>query len=102
MDLNNECITRTPNCGQGFNNRADHWTDGSGHSKKGLLLASLYDAGQYAERVAMKLDFVATALRRQFISYDSATSCSQISVCSTTFFERNFPMRRFDDRLTIK
>jgi hypothetical protein len=74
MDLNNECITRTPNCGQGFNNRADHWTDGSGHSKTGLLLASLYDAGQYAERVAMKLDFVATALRRQFISYDSATS----------------------------
>jgi hypothetical protein len=42
--------------------------------KTDLLLASLYDAGQYAEHVAMKLDFVATALRRQFISYDSATS----------------------------
>jgi len=40
--------------------------------KADLLLASLYDAGQYAERVAMKLDFVATVLRRQFISYDSA------------------------------
>jgi hypothetical protein len=37
-----------------------------------LLLATLYDAGQNAERVAMKLDFVATMLRRQFISYDSA------------------------------
>jgi hypothetical protein len=42
--------------------------------KTDLLLASLYDAGQYAERVAMKLDFVATALCRQFIFYDSATS----------------------------
>ena len=40
--------------------------------KADLLLASLYDAGQDAERVAMKLDCVATALRRQFISYDSA------------------------------
>jgi hypothetical protein len=37
-----------------------------------LLLHSLYDAGQYAERVATKLEIVATALRRQFISYDSA------------------------------
>jgi hypothetical protein len=32
-ELQDECITRTLNCGQGFNNRADHWTDGSGHSK---------------------------------------------------------------------
>jgi hypothetical protein len=40
--------------------------------KADLLLASLYDAGQDAERVAMKLDYVATALRRQFISYSSA------------------------------
>jgi hypothetical protein len=39
-----------------------------------LLLASLYDAAQNAERVAMKLDFVATALRRQLISYDSAVN----------------------------
>ena len=30
-----------------------------------LLLHSLYDAGQYAERVATKLEIVATALRRQ-------------------------------------
>ncbi|HMF07335.1 MAG TPA: hypothetical protein VKE72_10035 [Methylocella sp.] len=37
-----------------------------------LLLSSLYDAAQYAECVAMKLDCVATALRRRFISYDSA------------------------------
>jgi hypothetical protein len=37
-----------------------------------LLLASLFDAGLHAERVAMKLDCVATALRRQLISYDSA------------------------------
>jgi hypothetical protein len=37
-----------------------------------LLLSSLYDASQRAERVSMKLDCVATALRRQFISYDSA------------------------------
>src|SRR5215472_9519933 len=35
--------------------------------KADLLLASLYDAGLDAERVAMKLDCVATALRRQFI-----------------------------------
>jgi len=40
--------------------------------KADLLLCSLYDAGQYAERVAMKLDCVATALRRQCISYESA------------------------------
>jgi hypothetical protein len=40
--------------------------------KADLLLTSLYDAGLYAERVTMKLDCVATALRRQFISYDSA------------------------------
>ena len=40
--------------------------------KTDLLLSSLYDAGQDAERVAMKLDYVATALRRQFITYDSA------------------------------
>jgi hypothetical protein len=36
-----------------------------------LLLTSLYEAGLYAERVAMKLDCIATGLRRQFISYDS-------------------------------
>jgi hypothetical protein len=40
--------------------------------KADLLLASLYEAGLQAEHVAMKLDCVATALRRQFISYDSA------------------------------
>lgn len=40
--------------------------------KADLLLAALYDAGLYAELVAMKLDCVATALRRQFISYDPA------------------------------
>jgi hypothetical protein len=40
--------------------------------KADLLLASLYDASLCAERVAMKLDCVATALRRQFISYNSA------------------------------
>jgi hypothetical protein len=40
--------------------------------KADLLLASLYDASLYAERITMKLDCVATALRRQFISYDSA------------------------------
>jgi len=40
--------------------------------KADLLLTSLYDASLYADRVAMKLDCVATALRRQFISYDSA------------------------------
>jgi hypothetical protein len=39
-----------------------------------LLLASLYDASQNAERVAMKLDYVATALRRQLICCDSAIS----------------------------
>jgi hypothetical protein len=39
-----------------------------------LLLASLYDAGLNAERVAMKLDYVATALRWQLITYDSAMS----------------------------
>ena len=42
--------------------------------KADLLLASLYDAALCAERVTMKLDCVATALRRQFISYDSAIS----------------------------
>jgi hypothetical protein len=40
--------------------------------KADLLLHSLYDAALCADRVAMKLDYVATALRRQFISYDSA------------------------------
>jgi len=40
--------------------------------KTDLLLASLYDASLCAERITMKLDCVATALRRQFISYDSA------------------------------
>jgi hypothetical protein len=40
--------------------------------KADLLLSSLYDAGQQAELVAMKLECIATALRRQFISYDSA------------------------------
>ena len=69
--------------------------------KTDLLLASLYDAGQYAERVAMK-----TLLRQLCAGSSSPTipqlAGSQISVCSTTFFERNFPMRRFDDRLTIK
>ena len=40
--------------------------------KADLLLATLYDAALYAECLAMKLDCVATALRRQFISYDSA------------------------------
>jgi hypothetical protein len=39
-----------------------------------FLLASLYDAGQNAERIAVKLDYVATALRRQLISCDSAIS----------------------------
>lgn len=42
--------------------------------KADLLLASLYDAALYAERVAMKMECVATALRQQFISYDSAIS----------------------------
>jgi hypothetical protein len=40
--------------------------------KTDLLLASLYDASLGAERITMKLDCVATALRRQFISHDSA------------------------------
>jgi hypothetical protein len=40
--------------------------------KADLLLAGLYDASLCAERITMKLDCVATALRRQFISYDSA------------------------------
>ena len=40
--------------------------------KADLLLASLYDGSLCAERITMKLDCVATALRRQFISYDSA------------------------------
>jgi hypothetical protein len=39
-----------------------------------LLLACLYDAGENAERIAMKLDYVATALRWRLISYDSAIS----------------------------
>jgi hypothetical protein len=40
--------------------------------KADLLLAAIYDANLYAERLGMKLDYVAAALRRQFISYDSA------------------------------
>ena len=40
--------------------------------KADLLLAGLYDAALYSERITMKLDCVAIALRRQFISYDSA------------------------------
>ena len=39
--------------------------------KADLLLHSLYDAALHAERIAMKLDCVATALLRQFISYES-------------------------------
>jgi hypothetical protein len=40
--------------------------------KADLLLAAIYDASLNAERVAIKLDYVAAALRRQFICCDSA------------------------------
>lgn len=67
-------LLQSVDCKHPIVGRLPHNITEANFQKADLLLHSLYDAALHAERVAMKLDCVATALRRQLISYDSAVN----------------------------